>query len=401
MHPPIEPARRNELSRRSFLLNGIRVSALSVVPSEWIANRPTPGSRRPRALVVVQLTGGNDGLNTVVPYEQDAYYRQRPTLALGRDELHELGGGLGFHPGLQGLAQLWSDGRVALVHGVASPLPDRSHFRSLEVWHTAEPFAPAGRVGWLGRLADQIEHAHGMPALALGEGELPLSMRGRRTVAPTVREADGFRLAELDAPYEAARLALLGNERHGDRAFLADAARSTYAAVQRMAELEAEPSLVEYPGHALARELGLAARLIDGGFGARIFHLQLDGFDTHARQASAHRGLLGRLSSALLAFQRDLEARAIADDVLTLVFSEFGRRVRENGSMGTDHGLGAPLFVIGTRVRAGHHGSAPDLQRLVDGDVAGTTDFRAVYSALEADWMELEPGTSVPPLGIV
>ena len=393
-----------ETTRRSFLVNGARVTALGLCATDLAVAGSlarTRGNRRRRALVVVQLSGGNDGLNTVAPIAQDAYYRLRPTLAIGRGAVRPLDDAHGFHPALAGLAELWADGRVALVHGVANPEPDRSHFRALEVWHTAEPFAPAGRVGWLGRLADQIDDPHGMPALALGAGELPLSMRGVRTVAPTVREAGGFRLEALDDDFAAARAALLASEREGDRAFLAAAARSTYDAVRRMSELDARPSPVEYPDQALARELALVARLVDGGFGARIFHLTLDGFDTHARQAPVHEDLLRRLSSALAAFQRDLEARGVADDVLTLVFSEFGRRVRENGSFGTDHGVGAPLFVIGTRVRAGAHGTPPDLDRLVDGDVPGTTDFRAVYSALERTWMGLTPSTDVPPLAIV
>ena len=168
-----------------------------------------------------------------------------------------------------------------------------------------------------------------------------------------------------------------------------------------MAELASQPAAVEYPPSELARRLELIARLIAGGFGTRLFHVALEGFDTHARQAPVHAALLQELADALAAFQRDLAERGAAERVATLVFSEFGRRVEENGSKGTDHGAAAPVLLAGASVRGGMHGSAPDLGRLVDGDVAFSTDFRSVYRTLESEWMGLASTLEQPLLPLV
>ena len=393
------------LTRRNLLVSGLRLSALGwATASVPLRAQTAPTSAESRAedadqrvLVVLQLTGGNDGLNTVVPFEDDSYYRLRPSLGLARGSLHRLGDTLGLHPSLSGMAQLFGDGQLAIVQGVANPRPDRSHFRSLEVWHTADPDHPAGEVGWLGRLSDQILRRGGgsMPALSIGATNLPLSMRAEHTLAPTVRDADGFRLdpgaAEL-APWEER---LLRGEAAGDLGYLRQAARTTYDAVQRMEAITASGPAVNYPDTELAQQLRLVADLVAGGFGTRVFSLEFAGFDTHSRQAPVHAELLRKLSGALTAFQHDLEGRGVSERVMTFVFSEFGRRVAENGSKGTDHGCGAPVFLLGPGVRPGLHGSPPDLDRLIQGDIAGTTDFRALYTALERDWMGLTPSTRV------
>ncbi len=394
-------------TRRQFLVGGVRVAAaLPFAAALGRAFAAPAGDEGERVLVVVQLTGGNDGLNTLVPWRQDGYWRARPTLGLARAQLVRLDDDHGLHPSLRPLEPLLGAGRAALVHGVGLPEPNRSHFRSMEIWHTAEPDAPPGDTGWLGRLADQLalRRPGTMPALHVGDAELPRALFGRESFAPTVRDARGFRLARTSsaAAFERARAELLDAPAEaGDVAFLRDAARATYSAAERMERLATDPSATSYPAHPLAQELRLVARLVGGGFGTRVFHVALGGFDTHAAQAPAHAALLADVASALAAFQRDLDASGAGERVLTLVFSEFGRRVHENGSRGTDHGAAAPVLLLGGTVRGGAHGTPPDLERLVDGDVPTTTDFRSLYTTLERDWMGLAPSTNAPALDLL
>jgi len=391
-------------TRRQFLVQGIGVTAtLSALPALTGALAPRT-NRRERVLVVLQLSGGNDGLNTVIPRTQDAYFRLRPTLAVGSNAVHALDKHYGLHPSMNALAEVFEEGKLAVVHGIGHLVAERSHFRSMEIWHTASSALPLPASGWLGRLADQIsERAPGsMPALHIGGGMLPLALRGEGNLAPTVRDPGGFLLSPNNESFASARNKLLNaSDAKGDLAFLRGSATSTYHAAERMAELTSNETSVAYPNTELGRQLELVARLISGDFGTRIFQVELGGFDHHSRQAPAHQALLAQLSNALAAFQQDLDESGDADRVMTLAFSEFGRRAAENGSRGTDHGAGAPAFVMGSRVKRGLHGTAPDLERLVDGDVAVTTDFRSVYSALEKDWLGLKPSTSVAPLDLL
>ncbi|MEM7305697.1 MAG: DUF1501 domain-containing protein [Planctomycetota bacterium] len=389
-------------NRRQILIGGARLAALA--PFYSLASAGGGSTRGDRVLVVLQLTGGNDGLNTVVPHRQDEYFLLRPSLSLARGSLHAIDDEHGLHPELRGIAELFNEGDVAVVHGVGYPNPDRSHFRSMEIWHTADLDPTPDSTGWMGRLADGVaRRAPGeMAALHIGDEGLPLALAGEDYFTPTVRDADGFRLAGGVASLPGVRTRLLEGPAKGDVAFLRDAARSTYRAAARMEAMTAARTAIDYPGTELGRRLRLVARLIAGSFGTRVFHVALDGFDTHAKQRLVHAELLSTVSDALSAFQRDLDATGAADRVATLVFSEFGRRARENGSAGTDHGAGAPLFVVGRGVRGGVYGTPPDLRRLEEGDVPATTDFRSVYAALERDWMDLAASSAAhDPLPLI
>jgi len=395
------------------LIGGLRLGAM--LPAVSLLPRAAIGSagerRRPRAeraLVVVQLTGGNDGLNTVVPHRQDGYFRARPSIGLERKSLHRLDDDHGLHPAMGALGELFAEGRVAILHGVGYPYPDRSHFRSMEIWHTGDPNGPQpgppGGIGWLGRLADRIlaRDPTALPALHVGSGDLPLALWGERSFAPTLEDLETFRL-EGSGEFAELRAALLESDASSETevGFLRSAARTTYAVAGRLEKaLERGPPAL-YPSHELARRLALVARVLAGGLGTRIFYVELAGFDTHARQGATHAALLAELSESLAAFQRDLEASGLAERVVTFVFSEFGRRVEENGSKGTDHGAAAPAFLTGASVRGGLHGTPPDLERLVEGDVPFTTDFRALYSTLEERWLGFEPSTGVAPYDIL
>ncbi|MDA1267260.1 MAG: hypothetical protein O2816_19435, partial [Planctomycetota bacterium] len=222
------------LTRRTLLQRGLSASAILPALSPLSLGKQPPGmdlrDSGKRCLVVLQLTGGNDGLNTVVPHAQDAYYRMRPNLGLAKGGLHALDEGHGLHPSLTGLGELYQEGQLAVVQGVGYPGADRSHFRSLEVWHTAAPHAPAGDTGWLGRLADALakDDEQAMPALAVEPGDLPLSMRGRHVMPPTVRDPRGFQLHAGAEQIEALRDELLGASGVGEVDYLRRVARTTY-----------------------------------------------------------------------------------------------------------------------------------------------------------------------------
>jgi uncharacterized protein (DUF1501 family) len=388
-------------TRRELLIHGLRFGVAA--PLFRRLGRGREGSREDSVLVVLQLSGGNDGLNTLVPHRQDAYHRLRPSLSLAREKLHALDGDQGLHPELRGLAELFAEGRLAVIHGVGYPRQDRSHFRSLEIWHTADPDHPARGPGWLGRLADRIaEKEQGsMPALFIGDEDVPLALHGKDGLATVLRQEDGLRLRELAGLEPWRRDLLEASGGSADLGFLRSSAKRAYQAAERLSALSQSSPGVSYPDQPLSAKLRLLAQLVAGGFDTRIFLLTQGGYDTHARQAATHSALLNELSGGLCAFQRDLEARGVAGRVLTLVYSEFGRRAAENASRGTDHGAAAPVFLLGSRVKAGMHGTAPDLERLVDGDVPYTLDFRAIYSTLEQRWMGCSPSTAVPGLELL
>jgi len=387
------------LTRRSFLVEGLRVTALAPALASVRGARAVEGDGE-RVLVVVQLTGGNDGLNTVVPHRQDAYARLRPTLALQRSALHALDDEHGLHPALGALAGSFAEGRLTVVQGVGYPQPDRSHFRSLEIWHTGDPLAPGGALGWLGRMADQIlaDRPGAMPALHVGDEDLPLALIGRDAFAPSVADLARLQLAELPG-LAAARDEVLRAphaDAASDLAFLRAAAAGACAAARRLEHAVERARPGDYPDMELARKLRLVAQLVAGGFDTRVFLVALGGFDTHARQAPLHAALMAELDASLAAFERDLAARRQAKRVLTLVFSEFGRRTAENGSRGTDHGAAAPVLLLGGPGCGGVRGTAPDLERLVDGDVPHGVDFRSLYAAIERDWMGLAASSALP-----
>ena len=257
---------------------------------------------RERVLVVLQLSGGNDGLNTVIPRTQDAYYRIRPTLAIGSNAVHALDKNYGLHPSMGALAQVFEEQKLAVLHGIGHTVSERSHFRSMEIWHTASAALPLADTGWLGRLADQISARSpgSMSALHIGAGTLPLALRGHGHLPPTVRDPKGFLLEPNTPAFASSRDRILStSSADGDLDFLRNSAESTYSAAKRMAELTSAKSSVSYPNTELGRQLKLVARLISGDFGTRVFQVELGGFDHHSRQAPAHQALLGQLSNAL------------------------------------------------------------------------------------------------------
>ena len=389
-------------TRRDFLrfsLAGSSMVALTgAIPNflgKTAANAPQAqqAGARDTILVVVQLTGGNDGLNTVIPYNDADYLRLRPTLRI-RDSLR-VNDSIGLHPSMTGLHSLLQDNSLCIVQGVGYPNPDQSHFRSMDIWQAASTNQTLTE-GWVGKALRHVPAAASFH-LANANEPAPLALTGAPARVPSIATLADFqlRLQAASAPDRRQQRELLNSVSRpvADSPpslldFVQRTAVQTYASSQRLTEVgrNYQPRTA-YPASALGNHLKLAAQLIDAGLGARIFYVTQDGFDTHAGQAPVHASLLRDVSDSITAFYRDLAARGQRDRVLIMTFSEFGRRGHENGSQGTDHGSGAPMLLVGGRVRSGLVGEHPRLTNLVNGNLPHAIDFRQVYAAILDQWL--------------
>jgi uncharacterized protein (DUF1501 family) len=401
-------------NRRDFLGIGSTLIATSAtVPAfltrtAWAAALEQPS--HDRVLVVVQLTGGNDGLNTVVPYTDEKYRRLRPQLHLADAKLHKLDDRIGLHPSLGGLAKLFEEGQACVVQSVGYPNPNRSHFESMAIWHTAPSDeqlqhgrAAVAKRGWLARTVDECasleEQSRAAFALRIGIGEMPQALLGCRVQIPSIGDLDHLkrRTGLLDATAVQAQLAGWHptNDEMGNP--LLSAARSSRLAVQATADQVDKMQMAQvrarYPNDDLAKRLRSIAQLVQGGFPASIYFTEQSGFDTHSRQANTHQNLLRNVGDSLRAFVEDMTKYASGRPVLVLVFSEFGRRAAENESQGTDHGTAGPVFLLGSGTVPGVHGPYPDLVNLVDGDPVFGVDFRAVYATILQNWLGVSSET--------
>lgn len=408
-------------TRRMFIRRGVTFASLAATApafierSAWAMALPDgaalasqAGVPEDRVLVVVQLGGGNDGLNTVIPFGSPAYYRGRPSIAVPapRDGTADRPGalaiddarGIGLHPNLADFKTLLDDGVASIVQGVGYPNPNRSHFTSMDIWHTAHESAKGD--GWLGRYFDNA--CAGGPvqdaSIAIGR-TAPLALHGRVQKPVSFESARLFRWRgselhpALAAPYDRINRAgtLDGIEpdlEPGDQlGFLMRTALDTQLSSERIRGAVAKTPLVTYPRGPLAGQLRLVAAMIRDGMKTRVYYVSLGGFDTHASQAGRHANLLRQVGSALRAFHKDLAAQGNSGRVLTMAFSEFGRRVAQNASGGTDHGTAAPMYLVGDMIRPGLLGEHPSLTDLDDGDLRFGVDFRSVYAAVLEDWM--------------
>jgi uncharacterized protein (DUF1501 family) len=375
------------LTRRALL----RKSAfLSLAPAVPIFLSRTAGAAEPdrdgRVLVVLQMDGGNDGINTVVPFGDEAYAKYRKELRLPTDKLFKVGDGLGLHPSMRGAADLFETRRLAIIQGVGYPNPDRSHFESMNIWQTAQLGRPGGEVlGWLGRALDAAPARIAPSAVHVGDQSLPRALSARRAISSSFADASDLSLA-LAAPPVAA-----GPQREDLEAFVNRTVTGAYATA---AELEAAAvrgavGKARYPETALSKRLDLVSRSIKANSPARVYYVIQAGYYSHSVQLPTHARLLNELAGAVKAFFDDLAAAKLADRVVLMAFSEFGRRPGENGSLGTDHGTAGPVFLAGPFVKAGVYGKTPLLGDLKDGDLKWSTDFRSVYATLLGQWLNL------------
>lgn len=361
-----------------------------------------PGAKE-TVLVVVQLTGGNDGMNTVVPFSNSDYYKLRPTIAIPKDQVKKLNDEVGFHPAMGALAKLHSDdAAVCVVQGVGYPNPSQSHFRSMDVWHAGSTDETLNE-GWVGKSLklNPVPSFH----LAGGNETAPLALAGAPARVPSITSLDDFKVktsavtgadaaAQKSVITSAASIAGGSSGSQSLLDFVSRTQMSTYASSEKLASIGKNYTpKVPYPTSALANKLKLAAQLIDAGIGARLFYVSIDGFDTHAGQGGAtgaHANLLTQVSDAISAFYRDLAARGHGERLCVMTFSEFGRRAYENGSKGTDHGAGAPMVLVGGKVKSGVVGKHPSFQGLKEGNLVHDTDFRQVYAAVLDKWLGVD-----------
>jgi uncharacterized protein (DUF1501 family) len=394
------------MKRLNFVLG--TVSGLAVVANgehvfaQALAQSPLPGlpGSQNRCLVLVNLNGGNDGLNCIVPHGNPQYYQMRPSLAIAASDVLQINADLGFNPKMQSLKAMYDKGMVAIVQGVGYPNADHSHFRSSEIWQTAAP-EKYEHTGWLGRYLDEAE----LPESNLFKGVavsqvLPEALIATRTDVPTINNVGQYGLlADRDT---FARQAYSQQSRDRKLPFsspylahvmqIEDHAQRTSEELPRL--IAGYKTQAQYPATPIGRSLALVAQIIGSNLGTKVLYVSHGSFDTHVSQVATQNNLLGQFSDAIAAFYSDLASHGNDRRVLTLTFSEFGRRIEENAARGTDHGEASPLFLIGGGVKGGVYGKLPDLGNTNMGNLAYSTDFRSVYATVLERWLG-RPSTTV------
>jgi uncharacterized protein (DUF1501 family) len=398
-----------KLTRRAMIKDGLLVvSAGMIMPavfSRGVASaraQALDGSRiaqtaSDRTLIVVQMAGGNDGLNTVVPFSDPMYLKVRPTLAIAENKVLPLDTGLGLHPNLLPLKKLWDAGHLAIIEGVGYPNQSLSHFQAMDIWQTLD-LSGNGSEGWLGKLVSGLVDKEGHPFKAIDIGvQTAHALQSISTQVPTIANVKTYSLYPdpVDVDHSNARLQALM------KLYNSYPGTAPYAALLDTTALNAQDgsrqlhqadatyqSSVTYPKGPFADGLKVLAEAIVQDLGLRVGYVALGGFDTHANQQATHDTLLLTLANGLSAFYNDLAAHGKADKVVVMTWSEFGRRIHENGSLGTDHGTAAPLFVLGNPVNKGIYGEPPSLSNLDEnGNLKYTVDFRSIYATVLDRWM--------------
>ena len=379
------------LSLKSMASNPFVRTASAVVPQREEYNR---------VLVVLQLSGGNDGLNTVIPYGDDEYARNRPTLSLPPKDIHKIDSFIGFHPRMTAFMRLYKEGHLGIIQGVGYPNMDRSHDGAMQIWHTANPEQPNRQTGWLGRAADCIRQPNitSVPAVFVGPIARPFGLNAENAIVPSIKSADALTIKPIQGESQWKYLAGLprGEKDSTLLHFLQDCTLRADDYSKRIeAVVKNSANGAGYPSFGLASHLRTIAQLIRADVGIRIFFAELGGggiggFDNHANQLGNHCALLHQLSESLAAFIDDLKSDKLLDRVLLMTFSEFGRTVRENGRRGTGHGAAAPVFLAGGRLKQNLIGSHPSLTDLDNGALKFHTNFRRVYATVMDKWLGFE-----------
>jgi uncharacterized protein (DUF1501 family) len=416
-------------TRREFLRTTLLGGAVSSTVPAFLANTfsalaldaaesgtQVATGRDSNILVILQMAGGNDGLNTVVPFSNDHYHRARPRIGLSEKQVMRINDEFGFHSNLSGFKELYDAGQLAVVQGVGYPNPNRSHFRSTEIWQTAVDADKVAQYGWLGRYFDN-SCTGCEPTVAVNIGrQTPLAFAAKhpkgvsldspqnyRFMSPEKAKAGEMSMAEesfrkLNQPDEEQNAggtvsAIHGAMQHSGSAldFLERTALDAQVSSDKIREIAGRTeNKATYPGSPLGSSLKLVAKLIGGGLPTRVFYVSQGGYDTHTNQTGTHDRLLKELGDSVKAFYDDMKAQGNMSRVVLMTFSEFGRRVNENASSGTDHGAAAPMFLFGEKIRHGMLSKHPSLApgELVQGDLKYTLDFRSVYAAVLESWLK-------------
>lgn len=390
------------MDRRDFIKKSLLTLALGGAAPSLLSKSALAAQSKDKILVVVNLFGGNDQLNTLVPFKNDLYYRLRPNIAIKRESVLDLGQNgqnLGLHPELRPLMSMWDQGNLALIPQVGYPNPNRSHFISTSIWHTADPTRKE-ETGWLGRWGDLQDDPFCDTFIG---GASPQAVTGHKRTAPAVSGVDSFTL-RMPKPFEEALEKEIAQPRLGPAEGVRQAMLSLRGALDKIGRIRAYSNKAQYPGNPFGKAMADVARMIAGGLGSSVYYTTLGGWDTHAAQPPRQQELLSYLAQTLSAFRQDMKALGRDQDVMIMVFSEFGRQVAENASFGTDHGQGGLMLVMGGGVRGGLYGSEPDLEDLELNALKYKTDFRNVYAAslrwIQADIQKVL-GANFQPLGLI
>ena len=383
------------ISRRKFLALTSGVALGAAVPllslqdiAQAAIDRPLPANTP--ILVAITLYGGNDGLNTLIPYSDSLYFSSRPDISYPAEKLLQLDSSLALNPAMGGIKSLWDEKKVAIIRGVGYPKPDRSHFSSMAKWQTGNPLSHVS-TGWLGRWID-TQPTDPMLAISLGSVLPPLLAGAKKS--GSALPLGGLIIPSGQLAMDCTQLSAPSSSDSKLMALAASTMKNLFNisdSITPILKKNVPGSPVELPtingGNAggdtnLSQQLDIVAKLIDAGAPTRVWSVSLGGFDTHANEANAQAALLGVVSDSISRFVTQLKSTTRSRDVVILVYSEFGRRVVGNASQGTDHGSSGPVFVIGDKIKGGFYGDQPSLSKLIDGDLAVTTDFRSIYATI-------------------
>ena len=380
-------------NRRTFLKNSAVIASSSLLVPRFLraAEENMISDYTGKKLVVVQLNGGNDGLNTFVPYRNDIYYRMRPSLGIDPGQVIQITDELGMNAGLNSLQPLYDKGELAIINNVGYPNPDRSHFRSMDIWQSASDSHIYLKTGWLGRMLDACCPVDAGPYFGLESSEmLSLALKGDRMKGMAIEDINRLNRIVKDPFLE--EITTVHYNQGDTLDYLYKTLNDTKKSVTYLKEkADLYKSSITYPQNGLADNLSGIAQLINAGAETKVYYASISGFDTHVRQADQQNDLLERLSQSLAAFIEDLRKGGQLDSTLVMVFSEFGRRVKENGSSGTDHGTANNVMILGGNLKkSGFLNEGPDLLNLEDNDLVFTIDFRRIYATILDNFLDVD-----------
>jgi uncharacterized protein (DUF1501 family) len=398
------------MKRRTFIKASALATATLYLPNFLKASEDVLKTAPNKKLIVIQLGGGNDGLNTVVPYNNDLYYKARPQISIPKNEVLPLDAKLGLHPMMKEIKDMYDDGFVALINNVGYPEPDRSHFRSMDIWQSASGSKEYIASGWLGRYHD-LQNSISVNDTLLLEIDDSLSLASKGNSSNGLALKDSKKLfnevstpfiAQLGKNYNAA-----ADHNHDNVSYLYQTLSSTISSAKYIYQTsKIFHSALTYPNHEFGHSMKTIAELIISGVNTSIYYVSLGSFDTHFNQKKRQAVLLKQLSETMSVFMKDMKANGKIDDVLAFTFSEFGRRVQENASEGTDHGTANQIFLFGGGLKQkGILNDAPNLSDLDNGDLKYTVDFRHIYATILRKWLNTNDniilGNSFPSLSFI
>ncbi len=382
------------MNRRDFIKQSALVSGSILLPSFLKPLSALGNSTGNKKLVVIQLSGGNDGLNTIVPYRNDIYYKVRPSISIAKDTVLKLNDELGFNPALKPLKSLFDAGNMCIINGVGYPNPDKSHFRSMDIWQSASSSSEVISTGWLGRYLDSNCDGCVQPHHAIEtDDSLSLALKGAARKGMAIKEpAQLSRVANepfIKNVCSAVQTNMLTDDNLGY--LYKTLIESEQSANYVYSKVKTQKNIAEFEKEKFSQSMSLISRFILSGLSTKVYYTSIGSFDTHANQNNQQDRLLGQFAQGVKSFMDDIEQSSFKDDVLIMVFSEFGRRVAQNAGQGTDHGTASNMFLIGHNLKKqGLYNNPSNLQNLIDGDLIYDVDFRDVYATVLNKWLDAD-----------